>query len=63
MKSVLGEVGGYALLATSLYFYVRTVGFLADRDYVAAIIAMFVGLFVSNVGADLARLSLWRSRR
>lgn len=62
-RTVLGEVAGYGLLAVSLYFFMRAIDFLSDRDYVAAIVAMFVGLFVSNVGSDLARLALWRSRR
>jgi len=46
------------LLLGSLFFFYRCVTSLEQRDYVAAILLMFIGFAVIRVGADLARLAL-----
>jgi len=61
-RAAVLEVLGYLLIALSVYFYIRCVDFVAGHEYVSAIITMFVGLFTSNVGAELARLSLWQRK-
>ena len=45
------------LLGASLWFFYRTGQFLADQDYLAGLIHVFVGFAVIRTGADLARLS------
>jgi hypothetical protein len=54
----LFELLSALLLAASLLFFYRCLGALADRDYVAAILVMFIGFAVLRVGGDLARLAL-----
>ena len=51
-----------ALLLASLAFFYACVLFLSRRDYVAAILVMFVGFAVMRGGSELARLAL-RARR
>jgi hypothetical protein len=46
------------LLGGSLFFFYRCMMALEHRDYVAAILLMFVGFAVIRVGSDLARLAL-----
>ena len=52
------EVLSALLVLGSLVFFYECVSFLARRDYVAAVILMFVGFAVIRVGAELARLAL-----
>ena len=51
---------GLALLLVlgSLGFFIECVVYLGRRDYLAAILLLFVGISVINVGAELARLAL-----
>lgn len=42
----------------SLVFFYECVRFLSRRDYVSAILLMFIGFAVIRVGAELARLAL-----
>ena len=46
------------LIGGSLVFFNKCIGYLARRDYVAAIILMFIGLSVIAVGKEMARLAL-----
>jgi hypothetical protein len=52
------EVLAVLLLGGSLVFFVECIGYLSRRDYVAAIILMFIGLAVISVGKEMARLAL-----
>ena len=47
-----------ALLVARLFFFYECVLFLARRDYVAGILAMFVGFAVMRGGSEMARLAL-----
>ena len=58
MKRTFFEVLSIGLVASSLVFFYECVRFLSRRDYVAAIILMFIGFAVIRVGAELARLAL-----
>ena len=53
--SVVLWLGGIA-------FFYQCVRFLAGRDYVAAILVMFVGFAVMRGGSELARLALGARR-
>lgn len=46
------------LIVGSLGFFLEAIHFLGRRDYVAAILLLFVGVSVIHVGAELARLAL-----
>jgi hypothetical protein len=52
------EVLSALLLFGSLLFFYRCISSLEQRDYVAAILLMFIGFAVIRVGADLARLAM-----
>jgi hypothetical protein len=46
------------LILGGLGFFVECVLYLGKRDYLAAVMLMFIGVAVINVGAELARLAL-----
>jgi hypothetical protein len=48
----------FLLFCGSLVFFYECVGYLAKRDYVAAILLLTMGLSVLGVGKELARFSL-----
>lgn len=52
------EVLAFILFTGSLIFFYECVRFLTRRDYVSAILLMFIGFAVIRVGAELARLAL-----
>jgi hypothetical protein len=58
MKGRLLEGLTVVLLLAGIGFFVECVLFLSSADYVAAVIALVIGLSVIHIGAELARLSL-----
>jgi len=46
------------LMGGSIVFFVECIRYLSQREYVAAIILMFIGLAVISVGREMARLAL-----
>ncbi len=58
MKRHFFEILALLLIGGSLVFFVQCVDYLSRRDYVAAIILMFIGLAVISVGKEMARLAL-----
>jgi hypothetical protein len=52
------EILAIVLIVGSLAFFGECIVFLTRRDYVAAIILMFIGFAVIRVGTELARASL-----
>jgi hypothetical protein len=54
----LFEVLSVLLIVGSIVFFWECAGYLAQRDYVAAIILMTIGVAVIGVGKELARLAL-----
>lgn len=52
------EALSLGLMISSLVFFYECIRFLATRDYVAAIVLMFIGFAVIRVGSELARLAL-----
>jgi len=47
-----------ALFGASLFFFYRCVISIASRDYVGAILLMFIGFAVIRGGSEMARLAL-----
>ncbi len=58
MRRYFFEILAVLLMGGSIVFFVECIGYLSKRDYVAAIILMFVGLSVISVGKEMARLAL-----
>lgn len=58
MRRYLFEFLALSLIGGSLAFFVECIGYLARRDYISAIILMFIGLAVISVGKEMARLAL-----
>jgi hypothetical protein len=58
MRKYFFESLAVLLILGSLGFFVECVRYLGKKDYVAAILLLFVGLSVIHVGAELARLAL-----
>ena len=46
------------LILGSLFFFKETLNYLANRDYVAALLVMVIGVAVISVGKEMARLAL-----
>ncbi len=58
MRHYFFELLSLLLIGGSLVFFVQCVDYLARRDYVAALILMFIGVAVISVGKEMARLAL-----
>lgn len=61
MRPEIFELGGLLSYGGAIAFLYRSVVFLGERDYVAAILCAGVGLAVARLGGDLLRFSLWRA--
>ena len=58
MRRYFFETLAVLLMGGSIVFFVECIHYLARREYVAAIIVMFIGLAVISVGREMARLAL-----
>ena len=58
MRRYFFEVLALALIAGSMFFFRECLGYLARRDYVAAVLVLLIGLAVISVGKEMARLAL-----
>lgn len=58
MRRYFYEVLAIALIGGSIVFFRECIGYLARRDYVAAVVLMLIGMSVIAVGKEMARLAL-----
>ncbi len=58
MRRYFFEILALALFGGSLYFFLESIAYLSQRDYVSAILVFFIGLAVISVGKEMARLAL-----
>ena len=58
MRRYFFELLALMLLLGSLVFFHECINYLEQRDYVAALVLMFVGLAVIRAGSELARLAM-----
>ena len=58
MKNNFFEFLTLLLIGGSLVFFLKSLDYLAHRDYVSAIILVLIGLAVIFVGKEMARLAL-----
>ncbi len=63
MRRVFYELMGILLLLASVVFFLYSVRFLADRDYVSGILQIFVGFSLIRAGLELTKLSLLAEER
>lgn len=58
MRRYFFEILSILLIGGSLLFFRECISYLARRDYVSAVVLMFIGLSVIAVGKEMARLAL-----
>ena len=58
IRSVVYDVMGVGLLLGSIYFFYKTMEFLALKDYVAGALAMVVGFLVIRVGVEISKMAI-----
>ena len=58
MRRYFFEILAVLLMGGSIVFFVECIRYLGQREYVSAIIVMFIGLAVISVGREMARLAL-----
>jgi hypothetical protein len=58
MRRFAYDVIGLLLLGGSVFFYFQSVKFFGDRDYVAGILEIFVGMALTRAGLEVMKLGL-----
>lgn len=58
MRSLVYDVLGIGLMLGSLWFLYRAVEFLAQKDYVAGLMAFAIGFFVIRTGVEVGKLAM-----
>lgn len=58
MRRYFFEILAVALIGGSLFFFKETLDYLAQRNYVGALLVMLIGVSVISVGKEMARLAL-----
>jgi hypothetical protein len=58
MRRYFFEILAVLLIAGSLFFFKETLDYLGNRNYVAALLVMVIGVAVISVGKEMARLAL-----
>lgn len=58
MRRLFYEGLGVLLVLASILFFVYAHRFLAERDYIAAILQIFVGFALIRAGLELTKLGL-----
>ena len=58
MRTIAYDTVSLALLLGSSLFFYRAVEFLAQKDYVAGLIAVAIGVFVIRAGVEAGRLAM-----
>ena len=58
MRRTLLEILGVLLVLSSIAFFFVSVRFLTDRDYIAAILQIFVGFALVRAGLELTKIAM-----
>lgn len=58
MRRYFFEILAVMLIGGSIFFFRECIDYLSRRDYMAALILLFIGLSVITVGKEMARLAL-----
>ena len=62
MNARIYDIVGLGFVVGSAFFFYHCVAFLAQADYVAALIALAAAFVVVRVGVEMTRLSIAMSR-
>ena len=58
MRKMVLEILGILMVLASVVFFYFSVQFLSERDYIAAILQIFVGFAMVRSGLELTRMAL-----
>ena len=58
MRRYFFEILALTLMGGSIVFFRECIDYLGRRDYIAALILLFIGVSVITVGKEMARLAL-----
>ncbi len=58
MRRIVYEILGIVMVFLSLVFFYFSIQFMAERDYIAGILQIFVGFSLIRAGLELTKLSL-----
>ncbi|MDX9723222.1 MAG: hypothetical protein RBU37_20895 [Myxococcota bacterium] len=58
MRTHLYDAASLTLIAASIFFFYRSVTFLTEHNYIAAIMSSVIGFLILRGSVDLSRLSL-----
>jgi hypothetical protein len=58
MRSLVYEIFGLGLLASSMLFFYRCIEFLASKDYVAGLAVLAIGFLVLRAGSELGKMAV-----
>ncbi len=62
MRKMVFEILGIVMVLASAIFFYYSVQFLSERDYIAAILQIFVGFAMVRSGIELTRMALLSDR-
>jgi putative Mn2+ efflux pump MntP len=62
MRKMMLEILGILMVLASVVFFYFSVQFLSERDYIAAILQIFVGFAMVRSGLELTRMALLDKR-
>jgi putative Mn2+ efflux pump MntP len=62
MRKMMLEILGILMVLGSVVFFYFSVQFLSERDYIAAILQIFVGFAMVRSGLELTRMALLDKR-
>ena len=58
MRRIIYEFLGIFMVFLSLVFFYFSIQFMAERDYIAGILQVFIGFSLTRAGLELTKLSL-----
>lgn len=58
MRRTVYEIFGILMVLTSIVFFLYSVRFLTERDYIAGVLQIFVGFALIRAGLELSKLAL-----
>ena len=58
VRALIYDVLGIGMMLASLFFLYRCVEFLAQKDYVAGVLTLGIGIIVIRAGVEIGRLGV-----
>ena len=57
-RLLLYEILGIAMVCSSVLFFWYSVGFMTEKDYIAAILQIFIGFSLVRGGLEMTKIAL-----